>query len=176
MDMEDLLSFNYVNLDRLTETYSTSFYSHYMTRWPEYQRIALHPTTGIPMGYMISKAEGNNEEFHGHVSAVTVAPTFRRQGLGGELMKEMEMTSTFVHNAYFVDLFVRQSNELAISMYKKLGYVIYRRVLGYYDGMGEEDKEDALDMRHGLARHRHRSTSGLIPLPHPVKPQDLPFT
>jgi N-terminal acetyltransferase B complex catalytic subunit len=38
---------------------------------------------------------------------------------------------------YFVDLFVRCSNALAIGMYKKLGYVEYRRIREYYSG--EED-------------------------------------
>ena len=36
--------------------------------------------------------------------------------------------------AYFVDLFVRVSNKVAIDMYEKLGYVVYRRVLEYYSG------------------------------------------
>lgn len=43
------------------------------------------------------------------------------------------------HDAYFVDLFVRKSNDLAIQLYTKLGYTTYRTVLGYYSG-----KEDAL--------------------------------
>lgn len=38
---------------------------------------------------------------------------------------------------YFVDLFVRLSNSVAINMYEKLGYSIYRHIYGYYSG--EED-------------------------------------
>ena len=34
------------------------------------------------------------------------------------------------------------SNKSAITMYEKMGYSIYRRVLGYYSG-----EEDAFDMR-----------------------------
>ncbi len=30
---------------------------------------------------VIGKAEGEGEEWHGHVTAVTVAPEYRRQGL-----------------------------------------------------------------------------------------------
>lgn len=30
------------------------------------------------MGYIIGKAEGQGENWHGHVTAVTVAPEFRR--------------------------------------------------------------------------------------------------
>lgn len=42
-------------------------------------------------------------------------------------------------NTYFVDLFVRVSNEVAINMYKNLGYIVYRTVLEYYSGDPEEN-------------------------------------
>lgn len=45
--------------------------------------------------------------------------------------------SEHVYNAFFVDLFVRVSNALAINMYNTFGYSVYRRVVGYYSG--EED-------------------------------------
>lgn len=41
--------------------------------------------------------------------------------------------------AYFVDLFVRVSNQVAINMYKRLGYIVYRTVLEYYSGDPDED-------------------------------------
>jgi len=41
------------------------------------------------------------------------------------------------YKGFFVDLFVRKSNAVAISMYSKFGYTKYRQVLGYYSG--EED-------------------------------------
>ena len=34
---------------------------------------------------------------------------------------------------------MRVSNSLAIGMYEKFGYAVYRRVLGYYSGIEEED-------------------------------------
>lgn len=45
----------------------------------------------------------------------------------------------FRKDAFFVDLFVRMSNNVAVDMYKQLGYVIYRRVLEYYSGDPDED-------------------------------------
>ena len=38
------------------------------------------------------------------------------------------------HKGFFVDLFVRAGNNVAISMYKKLGYDVYRIVNKYYSG------------------------------------------
>lgn len=176
MTLEHVLTFNYVNLDQLTETYSPGFYIEYMTHWPEYQRIATHPLTGVPMGYSINKAEGKGEDFHGHVSALTVAPAFRRLGLGNALMKDMEDTTSYVYNAYFVDLFVRRSNTVAISLYERLHYIIYRTVLKYYLGDKNhhvKNDEDAFDMRRAMPRNACRSKSSVIPMTRAVKPEEL---
>jgi len=166
-----LYDMNSVNVDQLTETYTTSFYGEYCVHWPEYQRAALHPN-GTMMGYVLGKAEGTGEKWHGHVSAVTVAPTFRRIGLGEALMKNLEDVSEHIHNAYFVDLFVRESNAVAIKMYERLGYVVYRRVKGYYSGGGAFPKEeDAFDMRKALSRDTNKSS--MVPIGRPVQPNEL---
>ncbi len=76
-----------------------------MTVWPEYMRIvesptltALSPATkaaqgGRVMGYMIAKSEGRDTNWHGHVTALSVAPEYRRVGLAGRLMRGFEDTS-----------------------------------------------------------------------------------
>ena len=51
----------------------------------------------------------------------------------------LEEVSEKIYNTYFVDLFVRKSNSVAIKMYEKFGYSVYRRVLDYYTGMDPED-------------------------------------
>lgn len=104
--MDDLFKFNNVNLDELTETYNTAFYLSYMSKWPEAFSVAETPD-GCIMGYMLGKSEGIGKNWHGHVSAVTVAPTYRRLGLAKTLMDDLENLSTNVYNAFFVDLFVR---------------------------------------------------------------------
>ena len=38
-----------------------------------------------------------------------------------------------------MDLFVRVSNQVAVDMYTKLGYSVYRRVIEYYSGERDED-------------------------------------
>jgi len=49
---DDLLAFNAVNLDALTETYNTPFYQLYLARWPEYCTLAEGPG-GQTMGYVL---------------------------------------------------------------------------------------------------------------------------
>ena len=52
----DLLTYNNVNLDPLTETYNLGFYLTYLSRWPEYFYAAEAPS-GKMMGYIMGKSE-----------------------------------------------------------------------------------------------------------------------
>ena len=73
-------------------------------------------------------------------------------------------------NCYFVDLFVRVSNKIAISFYKKLGYSVYRTVLQYYSG---EKDEDAYDMRKALTMDVNKKS--VVPLASPVHMEELDY-
>ena len=163
----DLLRFNNVNLDLLTETYNTGFYLQYMAKWPS---LCFTPEAsgGRAMGYILGKAESFRSEedsWHGHVTAVTVPPEHRRLGMATQLMGMLEQASERL-SGFFVDLFVRRTNALAIEMYRKMGYSVYREVIGYYSG-----EENAYDMRKSLPRDVDNKST--IPLAHPVYPDDL---
>ena len=41
----------------------------------------------------MGKAEGHTENWHGHVTALTVAPEYRRRGLAAKLMNILEEVS-----------------------------------------------------------------------------------
>lgn len=82
MRMMDLLVVNNVNLDILTENFNLGFYGRYLAKWPEYCQVAIS-ATGQIQGYVMGKVEGDPENdekknWHGHVTAVTVAPEFRK--------------------------------------------------------------------------------------------------
>lgn len=100
--------------------------------------------------------------------------------------------SAFSYKGYFVDLFVRASNAVAIGMYETLGYTTYRRVIGYYSG--DEDAFGAfltalfddrshltsfplpscfgvLDMRKAMSQDVEKKS--VIPLEKPVYPEDI---
>lgn len=165
---DDLFRFNNVNLDPLTETYGIPFYLQYLSHWPEYFQVVESPSGQI-MGYIMGKVEGKVEQdqWHGHVTAVTVAPQYRRLGLAAKLMSALEEISER-KQAFFVDLFVRVSNKVAVDMYENLGYIVYRRVLEYYSG---DPDEDAYDMRKALLRDKNKES--MIPLKDPVRPEDV---
>lgn len=93
-------------------------------------------------------------------------------------MNLLELVSDDVYKGFFVDLYVRCTNDLAIDMYEGFGYSVYRRVEQYYGSLGlgkaAKDEEDAFgeyhvtwnfltsainslaDMRKPLSRDPHR--------------------
>ncbi|KAJ2343632.1 N(alpha)-acetyltransferase 20, NatB catalytic subunit, partial [Coemansia sp. RSA 2618] len=151
----DMLRFNNVNLDRYTETYDPQFYLKYMSSWPDLFTVAESPSKAL-MGYSMGKVEGQREEWHGHVTALTVAPECRRLGLARGLMRGLEDASEKIHDCYFVDLFVRPSNAVAVQMYEQLGYILFRQVIDYYAGDGVMPTEYAYDMRKALPRDKDK--------------------
>jgi len=99
---------------------------------------------------VIGKAEGSQHDFHGHVTALTVAPEYRRLSLARTLMNFLETASDDVYGGLFVDLYVRCTNSIAVDLYEGLGYSVYRRVREYYGslglGPGGKDEEDAFGL------------------------------
>lgn len=94
------------------------------------------------MSLVIGKTEGGQTDWHGHVTAITVAPEYRRLGLARRMMERLERVSDGIYHGFFVDLFVRPSNRAAIVMYEGMGYSVFRRIKNYYegnDGFKEED-------------------------------------
>ncbi|TRM59189.1 acyl-CoA N-acyltransferase [Schizophyllum amplum] len=152
----DLFKFNNINLDIWTETYNNTFYLSYLSRFPDLCCVQEAPS-GRMMGYVLGKAEGQNTEWHGHVTALTVAPEYRRLGLAKKMMNLLELVSDEIYKGWFVDLYVRCTNSVAVQMYEKMGYSVYRRVREYYGSLGtgqrhNRDEEDAFDMRKPMSR------------------------
>ncbi|KAF2837888.1 acyl-CoA N-acyltransferase [Patellaria atrata CBS 101060] len=167
MKCSDLFKINKCNLDPLVETYNIGFYLEYLTRWPMLCQV-IENMHGQIEGYILAKTEAspfppnpspydpktcrnpNYLPWHGHVTALTVAPEFRRQGHARTLTAALERACER-ENCWFVDLFVRVDNHTAIAMYRKMGYTVYRRVVGYYN-----DDTDAFDMRKPLSRDKDK--------------------
>lgn len=167
----DLLRLNNVNLDILTENFPLEFYYEYMILWPDLffksKEITVPNDKYINSGYMMGKTEGKGHEWHTHITAVTVAPEFRRISLASKHCNTLDaITDSEQHKVNFIDLFVKCNNQLAIKLYEKLGYSVYRRVVGYYNDGSESypttlkfihDDKDAFDMRKSMDRDQGRS-------------------
>lgn len=75
----DVFEYSSTNLDILTETFGDEFYGKYIIKWTEYCVTAINGSKEI-VGYLLGKVEGNTseEDWHGHVTAVTISPNARR--------------------------------------------------------------------------------------------------
>lgn len=189
--MEDLFELNTVNLDPLTENFNLLFYYQYLTQWPDLFFKAVENSKNAAFGhnyqisgYMMGKTEGQlaRKEWHTHITAVTIDEQYRRIGLASDLCINLENTTAVKpHETLFVDLFVMVKNTVARTLYEKLGYSVYRRVVGYYGSEAPTDRTklsdqiDAFDMRKALPCDKHRETVRDDGERHYVLPQEVVF-
>jgi ribosomal-protein-alanine N-acetyltransferase len=82
-----------------------------------------------------------------HLLNITIAPAWRRHGLGRELL-EHSVGSARTHHAESLFLEVRISNAAAIALYRSSGFIDLAVRRGYYPA--RDGREDALIMRRDL--------------------------
>jgi len=153
----DILSFDLANLDSKSENFTFDYYLDYFLKNQSHFFAAKlfggqphSPShmiyTNPVVGYIFGKKE-LKEKLCLHLSALSVAPSYRKLKIGSKLMRLFEENGDSV-NAWFSDLFVRESNAAAILFYKKLGYELYRKIFSYYS----YPAEDAFEMRKSLQK------------------------
>lgn len=76
--------------------FDLAFYLEYLAKWPEYCLVAEGPGRQV-MGYIVGKVEGQGEHWHGHVTAVTVAPDFRCAETGKGLSRGFKHTCLWTY-------------------------------------------------------------------------------
>ena len=92
------------------------------------------------VGYVVGDVTPNFGRDIGHVKDLAVAPSARRNGIGRSLLVRSLVALT-ADGAETVKLEMRESNDAAGALYRKLGFETARRVPRYY-----RDGEDALVM------------------------------
>lgn len=99
---------------------------------------------GAVIGYAIGEVESRGAERVGHVMNIAVAPEWRRRGLAGRLLDELE--HRFAEKGASASyLEVRASNTPAKTLYQKRGYVEAGNLPNYYrdeDGIAMEKTLD----------------------------------
>ncbi|MFP3161793.1 MAG: N-acetyltransferase [Acidilobus sp.] len=158
-----------VNLRSLPENYWYGFYQYVLSEWGDLFLVA--EIGGKIVGYMMNRVEETHdrvlmglenelEPAHkrsgpldvfkrvfsgsarvGHVISIAVLQEYRRRGIGSALMSEALKIFEKKYDVDSVYLEVRVSNQPAINMYEKFGFVKARIIRGYY-----RDGEDAYVM------------------------------
>lgn len=138
--LQDIFRLNRVNLDAFTENYDVPFYTQYISSWPDLCWVA-EAADGTIVAYILGKVEGEGDDWHGHITAISVAGEFRGSGVAHSLLDRLESAS-FAVGSHYVDLYVRASNAQALKFYAKRNYKIHQTIEEYYS-----DGESAHDMR-----------------------------
>ncbi|UCE43918.1 MAG: GNAT family N-acetyltransferase [Candidatus Bathyarchaeota archaeon] len=144
----DLKQVMKINRTCLPENYSSGFFMSIFQRFPE--SFVVAEATGATVGYAMCRVE-NRFGFglfggakKGHLISIAVLPDSRRCGIASELMKGV-MTALVDYGCGDLFLEVRVSNVGAVQLYKKLGFLVDRRIRHYY-----ADGEAAYVMRRKL--------------------------
>ncbi|MCX8182213.1 MAG: ribosomal protein S18-alanine N-acetyltransferase [Candidatus Methanomethyliaceae archaeon] len=67
----------------------------------------------------------------GHIISIAVRKESRGRGIGKKLLKEL-IKRLSAMGAKKIRIEVRESNEIAINLYKKFGFVTKEKIFGYY--------------------------------------------
>ncbi len=141
----DLISIMEINLKTLPEHYSDYFYECLLAELPEAFIVA--EIGGKHVGYIMCKTEFGFSNFKklgfvkkGHVVSIAVLNEYRKKGIGNALVEE-SVTGVKLRKCDEFYLEVRCSNNDAVRLYEKLGFVIRQQLNAYY-----RDGEDAFLM------------------------------
>ncbi|MGB9002618.1 MAG: ribosomal protein S18-alanine N-acetyltransferase, partial [Nitrosotalea sp.] len=141
-DPSDIIPVMEINLKTLPEHYSDYFYESLLAELPEAFLVAEAEQKLV--GYIMCKIEYGFSNFKklgfvkkGHVVSIAVLPDHRQKGIGRALVEEA-IVGVKIKKSDELYLEVRCSNNEAIKLYEKLGFIIKQRLKAYY-----RDGEDA---------------------------------
>lgn len=142
---DDLQSVMQINRVCLPENYTDFFFMDLHQRFPETFIVAEE--NAVIAGYIMSRIEVGLSNYgfggllkKGHVVSIAVLPQYRRKGIAQAVInRALEGMQYYKAKQCFLE--VRVTNDIAISLYKKLGFEITRTLNGYYS-----DGEDAYVM------------------------------
>lgn len=143
---EDIPEVMRINRLSLPENYTYAFFEMLLKDYPD--TFLLAEVESRPVGYIMCRIErimSKVERFRirkaGHVISIAVLEGYRRMGIATKLMEEAMRAMRESYRCSETYLEVRVSNEPAIRLYEKLGFVKVDRIMRYY-----MDGEDAYVM------------------------------
>jgi ribosomal-protein-alanine N-acetyltransferase len=133
---DDLQSVMQINRVCLPENYTDFFFMDLHQRYPE-TFIVAEESSQIG-GYIMCRIEVGLSNYgfgglirKGHVVSIAILPESRRKGIAQSLIKKaLEGMEYYKAKQCFLE--VRVTNDVAISLYKKLGFEVTRTINGYY--------------------------------------------
>ncbi|KAK6203524.1 acyl-CoA N-acyltransferase [Scheffersomyces amazonensis] len=119
----------------LSEPYSIYVYWYFLNTWPQYCFIVRQPKPNDHniIGVIISKVEPHrNVRMRGYIGMVVIDPSFRKLGIGKNLVK---LTIDKMINWDQIDEIMLETEVInigAIKLYENLGFLKTKRLYRYY--------------------------------------------
>lgn len=142
----DIEAVQNINKNCLPENYPKFFFIDIASKFPEGFNVAVMDDSDEIVGYEMTRIEKGLSNYgfglckKGHIISIAVQENYRRLGIAEKLMKAAS-DAMRLRDIKEVYLEVRESNQAAIDLYQKLGYIPHKVSKKYYS-----DGEAALIM------------------------------
>ncbi|QOJ79780.1 ribosomal protein S18-alanine N-acetyltransferase [Infirmifilum lucidum] len=134
---EDLSDVIKINKEVLPENYPAFYFELHLKNFGRAFLVA--EINGKVVGYIMCRVEydtlytnPNRVGKRGHIISIAVLPYAQGKGIGTELMTRALESMKKYYGAEEYYLEVRVSNEVALRLYKKLGFSVVKVLPGYY--------------------------------------------
>lgn len=128
----DVPCMQYINQVCLTENYPIAFWVKGIVGSPKASFVAVNES-GLIVGYILTEVLQNNA----HICSFAIYPKYRSLGIGKQLIETCIQSCFQNYKIEHVSLNVRVQNDIALNLYKKVGFEIITRTPKYYNN-GED--------------------------------------
>lgn len=115
--------------DDLSEPYSIFTFRYFLTKWPE---LCLYSEReGRPSAAVLCKMERESGKMVGYIAMLVVRPEFRRLGIATKIIEEAVRRMRDA-GCEAVVLEAEVTNQVALKLYGRLGFMRESRLFKYY--------------------------------------------
>lgn len=113
----------------LSEPYSIYTYRYFIHNWPKLCFLAMDKDTCV--GVIICKLDPHKDRMRGYIAMLAVAKEYRNRSIGTRLVEEAVLAMKH-QNADEIVLETEYTNQGAMSLYQRLGFIKDKRLYRYY--------------------------------------------
>ncbi|KAG1473387.1 hypothetical protein G6F56_000981 [Rhizopus delemar] len=113
----------------LSEPYSVYTYRYFIHNWPNLCFLAMDGEEYV--GVIICKVDRHRDRLRGYIAMLAVSKTYRKRSIGSNLVKTA-IRAMKEMNADEVVLETEYTNQGALELYQRLGFIKDKRLYRYY--------------------------------------------
>ncbi|KAI8067781.1 putative acyltransfersase [Gongronella butleri] len=115
--------------NELSEPYTIYTYRYFIHNWPKLCFLAMDGDKIV--GVIICKLDYHKDRLRGYIAMLAVARDYRKRAIGSKLVEKAVVAMTQQH-ADEVVLETEYTNQGALALYQRLGFIKDKRLYRYY--------------------------------------------